>query len=126
MSRYRELLKQFGIPENVPLDPTSSSVGRKNFIKFIDLVGRNLPEDIPQDLWIKYVTENSSDFFRSLKRSKLDTIDEWINHGFTWSDTAEGHDFWDKLYFKYEHKKLVITYKWQNYNQPLEIKKIII
>ena len=112
MTFLDETRKKFGVPEKIILDPTLSSDCKQNLIKFINLVGSNLPEDIPRDLWIKYATANSYDLYKGVSfRTKMNSIGDWINHGFTWADTDEGHDFWDKLFSKYHCKELVIKYK---------------
>jgi hypothetical protein len=126
MSKY-PFREKFEIPDSIIFGSHPSSC--KNLEKLYKLIAKNLPEDIPADLWLQ----------NAIKQQTY-AIGRWVNlqHGrdyyvgtfiidcFTWSETPEGSNFWALLHDNYEYTPLTVKYKWGQLEYNVEITKIII
>jgi len=126
MSTY-PLREKFGIPDNTRFGIVPKSC--KNLEKFYKLIAKNLPEDVPKELWLQNaIKSNSGAIGRwvNLQNDRNYYVGHFINDCFTWSETPQGSSFWSTLYEKYHDTPLNVKYKWGQAEYNVEITKIII
>jgi hypothetical protein len=121
------LREKFGIPDNIRFGVVPKLC--KNLEKLYKLIAKNLPEDVPKELWLQNAIKSHSGAIGrwvNLQNDRNYYVGHFINDCFTWSETPQGSRFWSTLYEKYDYTPLEVKYKWGQAEYNVEITKIII
>ena len=112
---------------NIPDDLVFS---KEHIDSLYRLIAKNLPADIPKELWLQNVIYRGNTIAISSWLRTSQTRDwcvgTFIIDCFTWSETPEGSNFWALLHDNYEYSPLTVKYKWGQLEYNVEITKIII
>ena len=112
---------------NIPDDLVFS---KEHIDSLYRLIAKNLPADIPKELWLQNVIYRGNTIAISSWLRTSQTRDWYVGTFimdlFTWSETPEGSNFWSRLHDKYDCTPLTVKYKWGQLEYNVEITKIII